>query len=270
MTGLALGWSSINLEAFCLSPGKTSECRLEHPVVALNIGQAVQIGQVIEGKTQTTTFLPGASTICPLHARYFLYWDSPLEIIFLSLASEVLSLNAAEILGSTGVKLVPRFGVQDQLIYQIGLALLAELRAPGFGSHWYAETMATALAVHLLRYYSASESDAPGGYSFSQPKMKQVVDYINDNLEQDLRLKELAAIAQLSQFHFCRAFKQVVGVSPHRYLICQRIERAKTLLHSGDMSIGAVAIACGFNHQSHLHRHFKRLTGVTPKVFLKS
>ncbi len=97
-----------------------------------------------------------------------------------------------------------------------------------------------------------------------------MIDYINDNLGHELSLKELAAIAQISQYHFCRAFKQMTGLSPHQYLIQQRVERAKQLLQTGEMSIGAVAIACGFAHQSHLHRHFKRLTGVTPKTFLNS
>ncbi|MEG4942592.1 helix-turn-helix transcriptional regulator [Microcoleus sp. F4-D5] len=82
--------------------------------------------------------------------------------------------------------------------------------------------------------------------------------------------KELAGIAQLSPYYFSRAFKQSVGISPHQYVIQQRVERAKQLLLQGNMSLYEIAIACGFTHQSHLTRHFKRLTGVTPKTLLKS
>ncbi|HAA27233.1 MAG TPA: AraC family transcriptional regulator, partial [Cyanobacteria bacterium UBA8553] len=133
------------------------------------------------------------------------------------------------------------------------------------------ETMANALAVHILRHYSSQGHrilNYNGGVA--QHKLRLVIDYINDNLEHELSLKELAAIAQMSQYHFCRAFKQATRLSPHQYLIQQRVERAKQLLQKGGMSLGAVAIACGFTHQSHLHRHFKRLTGVTPKTFLNS
>jgi AraC family transcriptional regulator len=96
------------------------------------------------------------------------------------------------------------------------------------------------------------------------------MDYINDYLERELSLNELAAIAQMSQCHFCRAFRQSTGRSPHQYLIQQRVERAKQLLKQGAMTIAEVAIACGFTHQSHLQRHFKRLTGMTPKTWLNS
>jgi len=77
----------------------------------------------------------------------------------------------------------------------------------------------------------------------------------------------LAAIAQLTPYHFCHSFKQFVGISPHQYVIQQRVERAKQLLVHGKMSLSEIALACGFTHQSHLNRHFKRLTVVTPKTF---
>jgi AraC family transcriptional regulator len=97
-----------------------------------------------------------------------------------------------------------------------------------------------------------------------------IVNYINAHLDQELSLDELCTIAKLSPYHFSRSFKQTIGLSPHQYIICQRVERAKKLLLKGQMSIAEVAIACGFTHQSHLNRHFKRLVGMTPRAFLKS
>jgi AraC family transcriptional regulator len=96
------------------------------------------------------------------------------------------------------------------------------------------------------------------------------MDYINDYLAQELSLEELAAIAQISAYHFCRSFKRSTNFTPHQYVIRQRVERAKLLLKDGKLGIAEVAVACGFTHQSHLNRHFKRLTGVTPKKFSTS
>ncbi len=104
----------------------------------------------------------------------------------------------------------------------------------------------------------------------SPTPLRLVIDYINDYLDQELGLEELAAIAQLSPYRFCRSFKRSTGFTPHQYVIRQRVERAKLLLKDGKMGISEVAVACGFTHQSHLNRHFKRLTGVTPKKISKS
>ncbi|HEY9609371.1 AraC family transcriptional regulator [Allocoleopsis sp.] len=103
-----------------------------------------------------------------------------------------------------------------------------------------------------------------------QYRLRFVKEYIDDYLEQKLSLSELAAIAQLSPYYFCHAFKQSTGISPYQYVIQQRVERAKQLLMQGKMSIAEVAQTCGFTHQSHLNRHFKRITGVTPKTLLNS
>lgn len=174
-------------------------------------------------------------------------------------------------MGTDRVELIPQVVIQDGLIYQIGLALQAELRSQHSNGRLYAETMANSLAVHLLRHYSTQEQRTVNCKGkLSQRELRLVLDYINDYLEHELSLSELAAIAQLSQYHFCRAFKQTIGVSPHQYVIQQRVERAKQVLKQGEMTIGEAAIACGFTHQSHLHRHFKRLIGVTPKTWLNS
>jgi AraC family transcriptional regulator len=96
-----------------------------------------------------------------------------------------------------------------------------------------------------------------------------LLDYINDHLDQDLGLEKLAAIAQLSQYHFSRIFKHSTGMSPHQYVIQQRVERAKLLLREKKMGICEVAIVCGFTHQSHLNLHLKRLLSIASN-FLKS
>lgn len=270
LTSLNSAWSTITLEAFCLPPGETPEFCLDHYVVSIYTGQRLQAEHIVEGKYLSATYFQGAAVICPVHSCHSFSWNSELQVLSLNLKPDLLNSHAIELLGSEHMELIPHFAFQDELIYQIGLALQAELRSQGCGSRLYAETLANTLAIHLLRRYSTQKHrtiTCDGG--LPQHKLKLVTDYINDYLERELSLKELAAIAQTSQYHFCRAFKQMTGLSPHQYLIQQRVEKAKQLIQGG-MSLGSVAIACGFSHQSHLHRHFKRLTGVTPKTFLNS
>ncbi len=95
----------------------------------------------------------------------------------------------------------------------------------------------------------------------------QVIDYIEDYLGQPIELEQLAQVAGMSRFYFCRLFKQSVGLTPHQFVIRRRIERAKHLLRQSNLSIAEIAIACGFANQDHLTRYFKRLTSATPSVF---
>jgi len=71
----------------------------------------------------------------------------------------------------------------------------------------------------------------------------------------------------LSQFHFIRAFKHSVGLSPYQYVLSERISVAKELLLKRDLSIAHVALAVGFSDASQLNRAFRKLTGVTPTVY---
>jgi AraC family transcriptional regulator len=99
--------------------------------------------------------------------------------------------------------------------------------------------------------------------------LHQVIAYIHEYLDRDLRLAELARIAQLSPYHFSRLFKQSMGLAPHQYHTQCRVERAKQLLLSGELTLPEVACAVGFASQSHLNYHFKRWVGVTPRQFLQ-
>lgn len=89
---------------------------------------------------------------------------------------------------------------------------------------------------------------------------------IEAECEKPLTLDRLAAEADLSPCHLIRLFKAATGVSPHAYLIAQRVRRAKALL---DRRIDAAeaALATGFADQSHLIRHFKATYGMTPGAY---
>lgn len=144
--------------------------------------------------------------------------------------------------GGNSIELVPQLtGFFDPLIQNIALALKRELDLDGAGSHLYADSMANALAVHLLTRYSTRERAirSPKG-GLSKQQLKQAIDYIHEHLERDLSLAELAAVVRLSSYHFARLFKQSTGVSPHQYHIRFRIDRAKQLLQ-GDLTIAQVA-----------------------------
>ncbi|MCC5634303.1 AraC family transcriptional regulator [Nostoc sp. CHAB 5844] len=159
----------------------------------------------------------------------------------------------------------------DPLIAQIGLALKSSLEQDGVGSRFYADSMATALSAHLLRYYS-TRNHRFREYDDGLPKikLKQAIEYIQAHLGEDLSLSDIAHEVDMSQYYFCRLFKQSTGISPYQYLIRQRLEKAKHLLRQPEKTVTSIALDCGFANQSHFARYFQKYTGISPTQFRKS
>lgn len=131
----------------------------------------------------------------------------------------------------------------------------------------YADAAAVLIAVELERLGGAKMQFAKGGLAPWQ--LRRVKDYAMSRLDSDMSLAELAGVAGLSQFHFCRAFKQTTGLSPHRWLQMQRIERAKEMLAKADARIIEIGLSVGYANPSHFARIFRRELGLTPREFKK-
>ena len=108
---------------------------------------------------------------------------------------------------------------------------------------------------------------APRKGGLASWQQKRACAYIEEHLATNITLAELAGLARLSPFHFCREFKESVGTSPHRYHVQQRIERAKVLLMERTLPIASVASATGFGGPSQFATAFRRLTGNTPTSY---
>jgi AraC-like DNA-binding protein len=96
--------------------------------------------------------------------------------------------------------------------------------------------------------------------------VRRVREYLDANTRRNVALEDLSALSGLSPYHLIRVFRQELGLSPHAYFEQVRIHRARRLLKEG-LPIVDVAVDLGFTDQSHLNRHFKKLTGVTPGAY---
>jgi AraC family transcriptional regulator len=98
-------------------------------------------------------------------------------------------------------------------------------------------------------------------------RLRRVTEYIQQNLDKALPLAELAALVSMSPFHFARLFKGSTGLPPHRFVIRQRIARARACLSTPDLSIAQISRSVGFRTPSHFTTVFRRVTGVTPRSY---
>jgi AraC family transcriptional regulator len=169
-------------------------------------------------------------------------------------------------INSDNINLVNCFSKPDPQLHQIAVLLLAELKSDGIMGQLYAESLTQLLVIHLLRHYSTlTQTITPQNRSLTRVQIQQVIDYIHTHLNRDLSLPELASVVSISPTYFASLFKQAMRISPHQYVIKERVERAKVMLSKTDLAIADIALELGFSSQSHLTQQFKRLTGVTPK-----
>jgi AraC family transcriptional regulator len=169
------------------------------------------------------------------------------------------------------VELVPCDGVRDPQILHIALALWSEVQCGYPSGRMYGEALALALAIRLLCSYSTSPRKAPelkGG--MPRRLLRQTTEYITQNLTASLRLNDLAANVNMSPYHFCRQFKQSVGMPPHQYVLHQRVARAKRMLIERTQSIAEISAELGFSDQSHFSKIFRHITGTSPRHFRPS
>ena len=119
-------------------------------------------------------------------------------------------------------------------------------------------------------YFRRSDLPASSIGGLTPRSLQRIRNYVEEHLAENIELTVLANIAGLSKWHFARAFKQSVGITPHLYLIHRRLEKAQQLLAETDLSLAQIALRSGFSDQSHFSRRFRILLGVTPTSFRRS
>lgn len=132
----------------------------------------------------------------------------------------------------------------------------------------YVETLALVCALELGRLSRIVDyRDAPPVGRLARKLEERLREYIAANLHREITLEELAACAELSRFHFIRAFKKSFGVTPHQFLIKARVTRAIELLVHSSLSLSEIASASGFTSQQQFTSAFKNGTGIAPGQF---
>jgi AraC family transcriptional regulator len=171
--------------------------------------------------------------------------------------------------GTADVKFVQRIGVDDEGMRRTLLTFLQETESPGWNSRLYVETLLTLLLSQLVR--CASNVAAPrtpyrkGG--LSNWRLKRALELLETDLRRPPSLAELARQVGLHPSSLCHAFRQSMGLSPHRYLLSHRVNRAKEMMRDESRTLTEIALECGFSDSSHFSVAFKRIAGTSPREY---
>lgn len=215
---------------------------------------------------------PGEFFILPPNTPSYFSWDSINHCLLISIDEDFLSSLARELpeANSDGIEIIPYLNNRDQKIDKFVELFVEQFDNGNLGGKLYLETLATDLALHIIENYSERKLSVNGHKAgISKQSIKTAIQYINDNLEKNISLADLARTVGISKYHFARQFKMSTGMPPHQYIIKVRINRAKELLSKSELSIAQIAYKLGFSSQSHLNFHFHRLIGKTPKNYRK-
>ena len=161
-------------------------------------------------------------------------------------------------------------GLNDELLRKAGESLLVGMRMPTSSGRLLAESVALAVTARIAERYAGGvrRGDAVRPrHMLAEHRLHRVLQYMAEHLEDDIGLDDLAVVAGLSAFHFNRMFANRIGMPPHRYLGQMRLERAKTLLSLGRLSLSEIAFACHFSSQPNFSRAFRRATGTSPLAY---
>jgi AraC family transcriptional regulator len=215
----------------------------------------------IEGlRDRHTDSRRGTHCLLPAGAQLRGAWSCPTDYLILKLDDALLV--ALEDEGVSPARLRPRAGVDDPVVFQLGLLLKEELESGGARGRLYRESLAHAIAAAAL-----APDAAPRRGSEPPQRLRNAIAFMRANLHADVSVGDVAAAAHLSPRQLQRAFRDAFGLAPHRYLLGQRIARAKLLLADRDLALDEVALRCGFKTASHFARVFRDVAGVTPGAY---
>ncbi|WP_170958851.1 AraC family transcriptional regulator [Magnetospirillum sp. 15-1] len=210
----------------------------------------------------------GLFHIQPSDQPVFLDWRETPGAVTVAMTTAFLQKAVGEAFDGRLPNLRAQAAIQDRAAREIIATLRNGLNDITSCSGLLLDHAGAMLALHLFRRYSDGRpirSWMNGGLGAS--RRRRIMDYIDDHLEDELSLADLATQAGLSPHHFGKAFKASFGQPPWRYVNERRILRAKEMLLNGGRSITEIALSLGFASHSHFTDAFRKTTGTTPSRF---
>lgn len=216
-------------------------------------------------KVRPTNWFPGVTTIYDLRRDPVADLRDPFHSLMFYLPRQVLDALSYEARATRVGDLQHELGVgiDDAVVRHLLSSLLPAMAKPEEAPPLFLDHVALALSAHVAHRYGGMKPDTARG-GLAPWQARRAKELMSENLSQEISLSQLARECGLSVGHFVRAFRQSTGFSPHRWLLLQRVSRAKELLSKREMPLKDLAQICGFANQSHLTRVFSAFAGYPP------
>ena len=265
-----LGWNSIYASAQRERPFSQTFAAVPDCLLVLNrdgpchaVGRWGQHRFSQEGARGTINLIPGNS-------EFSINLGQPLDTLHVYIRAAVIEQVAHEMGVNTtrGFRILPQLICADRILEAMMETVFEALDNHGTRGAVNIDYVARAIAAHLVQNYSTHSHGEmrPDGHAASglSDNLTRAIRFMEKNIDCSIQLEDIAEVVNWSASHLAREFRTHIGLPPHRYLIKLRVDKARDLLETSDLPIAEIAFECGFTHQEHLTRHFRRMCQSTP------
>jgi AraC family transcriptional regulator len=236
-------------------------------IIAYHSAGSHRVRASCAGPWSATTSIPGMTSFIPPDSRVEYSIDGRVSFCSIHIPRRLLS----GLLGSDFSD-PPRFrfALDDTFARGCVEIMLHQARQSDYCNFPYVHSVTRALLRHVIesgttRAVRSTARARPDARPDSE--LDDLLDFIEARLGEPLSLDTLAQQLAVSRAHLVRRFRMATGISPHRYLLLRRIDRAKHLLRERSVPLADIALAVGFSSQSHFTQAFRATAGQTPSRF---
>jgi AraC family transcriptional regulator len=266
-------WRGVTVDMYAPLPNISERYpALDHHLICYCPTGSARLVQGRDGMVHESLISTGVSMLMPAGCDSL--WEGSASATARLRIPTALIASAGEQIGrrsTSRIEIRNVFETRDPVIEHIAQILIAELgRKPHPAQIFIVDHLSLTLAAHLLRSYNAFEPVVAQVLpALSRVELARITAYIEDNLDRQIGLLELADLVNVSRFHFTRLFKQSTGMTALSFVERRRIRRAQSLILETAIPLSEIALLTGFSDQSHFTRRFHRHVGCTPAAFAR-
>jgi AraC family transcriptional regulator len=275
-TARLVGGSSANdgliLEEHISPPTEFPEVQfLTHMIAVGKVTEPCRVFCKVDGLEKDCLLVPGGVFLSTATLQKGIRWEGIFHSSVVSIGIPMMERAMPEPFSQRPVELtMVRGGARDVVLEHLIGALEEVFERCSSPQQLVVESLCNVTAVYLAQRYGVFPLKVSQYRSGLTPdRLSRVLDYIEEYLEHDLSVVDLAEVACLSPYHFGKMFKRSMEQSVHQYVIARRVERAKALLTSQARPLAEIALAVGFGDQSQFTAAFRHQTGTTPGAYAR-
>ncbi|MDH6170821.1 AraC family transcriptional regulator [Variovorax boronicumulans] len=268
----SIGASGIRIHRKSMDVQQSHQVETEACARGVLVGISMRDGhrrRILDGRRAAChSFDKGSVYIRDFSDRYRADIQRPFDFVLLEISQASLDQAMEERPGKRAGDLARIAGDRDDVLFHLAAALTPSLAHPASASTLFVEQLGVVVTGHLVETYGGAATTAPRtNRILSRSHEARAKEMLRSKMDGSISIADIADSCGLSRSYFIHAFRETTGLTPHQWLIAQRLAHARALLADFEMPLADVAAACGFADQSHFTRVFSQHAGAPPGVW---